>query len=165
LEFGAFLLITYLFIYYGSTNGLQTIAANPAGAAQRLESNLANTNLGSSVAGAGDLNGDGYADSVVGAQQYDTNGQTDNGAVFVYYGGASGGTAENNEGAVFVYYGSATGLQKSVDLTMAGAAQRLESNQANAAMGSSVAGAGDLNGDGYADLAGQFALLSPTAGR
>jgi len=37
------------------------------------------------VASAGDVNGDGYADVIVGAKDYD-NGQTDEGAAFVFYG-------------------------------------------------------------------------------
>ena len=41
---------------------------------------------------AGDVNGDGYADVIVGAPLYD-NGQTDEGRAFVYYGNAAGGLA------------------------------------------------------------------------
>ena len=40
-----------------------------------------------SVAGAGDVNGDGYADVIVGAYRYD-DGQTDEGAAFVFLGSA-----------------------------------------------------------------------------
>jgi hypothetical protein len=42
------------------------------------------------VAGAGDVNGDGYADVIVGAPLYD-NGQSDEGAAFVFLGGNSSG--------------------------------------------------------------------------
>jgi hypothetical protein len=41
------------------------------------------------VSSAGDVNGDGYSDVVVGAKYYD-NGQTNEGAAFVYHGSASG---------------------------------------------------------------------------
>ena len=41
------------------------------------------------VAGAGDVNGDGYADVIVGAPLYE-NGQTDEGAAFVFLGNSSG---------------------------------------------------------------------------
>jgi hypothetical protein len=81
--------------------------------------------MGISVAGAGDVNGDGYSDVIVGAYQYD-NGETD-------------------EGAAFVHHGSATGISTT-------AATTLENNQAGARMGISVAGAGDVNGDGYSDV-------------
>ena len=77
------------------------------------------------MATAGDVNGDGYADVIVGAPFYD-NGQTD-------------------EGRAFVYHGSAGGLSGS-------AAWTAESDQAGASFGLSVATAGDVNGDGYADV-------------
>ena len=77
------------------------------------------------MATAGDVNGDGYADVIVGAPIYD-NGQTD-------------------EGTAFVYYGSASGLSTTANWTA-------ESDQASAWFGYSVATAGDVNGDGYADV-------------
>ena len=89
------------------------------------ESNQANAWFGYSVATAGDVNGDGYADVIVGASNYD-NGQTD-------------------EGRAFVYHGSAGGLSATPNWTA-------ESNQASARFGYSVATAGDVNGDGYADV-------------
>ena len=77
------------------------------------------------MATAGDVNGDGYADVIVGAPNYD-NGQTD-------------------EGRAFVYHGSASGLSTTANWTA-------ESDQASAYFGYSVATAGDVNGDGYADV-------------
>lgn len=44
--------------------------------------------------GAGDFNGDGFPDIVVGARQYDTGGQQDAGKVVVYYGPAFAATAQ-----------------------------------------------------------------------
>jgi len=107
------------FVYHGSSTGL---SGSPAWTA---ESNQANAWFGWSVSGAGDVNGDGYADVVVGAYTYD-NGQTD-------------------EGRSFVYLGSASGLAGSPAWTA-------ESDQAGASAGYSVATAGDVNGDGYADV-------------
>lgn len=106
------------FVYYGSASG---IVASPT----ILEGNQANAHFGYAVAGAGDVNGDGYADIILGSSYYD-NGET-------------------NEGAVFVYQGSASGIGASP-------AALLEMNQAEANFGDSVAGAGDVNGDGYADI-------------
>ena len=60
----------------------------------------------------------------------------------------NGGSAEGAgfaEGAAFVFLGSAAGI---ADGNPATAAAQLESNQADARLGWSVAGAGDVNGDG-----------------
>jgi hypothetical protein len=94
-----------------------------------LQSNQAGAQLGLPVAGAGDVNGDGYADVIVGAYVYDA-GETDEGAAFVFLGGATG-VASGDPGT---------------------AAATLQSNQVGALLGSSVAGAGDVNGDGFADV-------------
>ncbi len=81
--------------------------------------------FGAAVSTAGDVNGDGYADVVVGAP-YFTNGQDD-------------------EGAVRLYLGSVSGLDSSYD-------NHDEGNSTGAQFGRSVAVAGDVNGDGYADI-------------
>ncbi len=107
------------YVYLGSATGLST---SPAWTA---ESDQAYAHFGVSVASAGDVNGDGYSDVVVGAPLF-SNGQTD-------------------EGRAFAYLGSATGLSPS-PTWMA------ESDQANAELGTSVASAGDVNGDGYGDV-------------
>ena len=50
--------------------------------------------MGSAVATAGDVNGDGYAEVVVGAPYYETSApEADEGQAFVYYGNASLGVA------------------------------------------------------------------------
>ena len=74
----------------------------------------------------GDLNGDGYSDIAVGCIQYMDG--------------------EWSEGAVFLWYGSPTGPNP------AGPDWIVQSNQAVALLGSSVALSGDINGDGYNDL-------------
>ena len=79
------------------------------------------TQLGKSVASAGDVNMDGYADVVVGAPT------TGAGSAYVYLGGAG---ATFNSTADGTLTGAATGDQ----------------------FGFSVAPAGDVNGDGYADI-------------
>jgi hypothetical protein len=82
--------------------------------------------FGWDVAGAGDVNGDGYDDLVVGANLYD-DGSTDEGGAFVYLGGASGPASTPDWQA--------------------------ESEQASADFGIAVAGVGDVDGDGYDDIA------------
>ncbi len=107
------------YVYLGSDAGLST-SANWI-----VECNQAHASFGHSVATAGDVNGDGYSDVIIGAPSYD-KGQTD-------------------EGAAFVYLGSSTGL--SVVVAWTG-----ESNQSAALFGDSVGTAGDVNGDGYSDV-------------
>jgi hypothetical protein len=75
------------------------------------------------------VNGDGYADVLVGAARYSA-GNSEEGAAFLFLGGASG-IADGNPST---------------------AATQLEANQSNAHLGSSVAGIGDANGDGYGDV-------------
>ncbi len=53
------------------------------------ESDQYATSFGLSIGAAGDVNGDGYADLLVGAHQY-ANGTTDEGAAFAWYGSESG---------------------------------------------------------------------------
>jgi len=115
------------FVFLGSAAGI--VGGDPTTAAAQLESDQANAEFGASVAGAGDVNGDGYADVLVGAPEYDA--------------------AQTDEGAVFVFLGSAAGIASGGPAT---AAVQLESGQAGAYLGISVAGAGDVNGDGYADI-------------
>jgi hypothetical protein len=80
--------------------------------------------FGDSVSSAGDVNGDGYCDVIVGTPKKDTSG-VDFGKAYVYYGGAS--------------------MNNGPDVTMAGEA-------AYDYFGTSVSSAGDVNGDGYCDV-------------
>jgi hypothetical protein len=96
--------------------------------------NQENAAFGHSVASAGDVNGDGFDDVVVGAP-WSSDGQT-------------------NEGLAYLYLGSPSGLKKTASWTA-------ESDQANAAFGYSVASAGDVNGDGFDEVVvGAFAYVS-----
>ncbi len=108
-----------VFVYLGSPSGISSIASWTA------ESNQAGAKFGSSIASAGDINGDGIRELLVGAGLYD-NGETD-------------------EGRVFLYLGSAAGLNLN-------SIWSADSNQANAHFGTSVSSAGDVNGDGHDDV-------------
>jgi hypothetical protein len=168
-----------VFVWYGRNAGIDSGAVCP------IISFQPNSEFGFAVSEAGDLNGDGFGDIIVGAPLFD-NGQSDEGAAFLYYGSITGLTAplviesdqenaelgksvakagdvngdgfddlvigvvyysngELYEGAAFVFYGSSSGVDKNVKTT-------LEINQANAWFGRAVDGAGDVNGDGYEDV-------------
>ncbi|TPW04990.1 MAG: FG-GAP repeat-containing protein, partial [bacterium] len=72
------------------------------------------------------MNGDGFSDVIVGAPHFSNNGQT-------------------NEGWAYLYQGSATGLSPTANWTT-------QSNWVGAVFGTSVATAGDVNGDGFSDV-------------
>ena len=84
---------------------IDPLAQSPAWTA---ESNQSEDYFGWSVASAGDVNGDGYSDVIVGARAYD-NGETDEGRAYVYHGSATGlstsyaWTAESNQ--IDAYFG------------------------------------------------------------
>ncbi len=106
-------------LFYGSAGGLSaTLGWSAVGGQEEAR-------LGAAVSTAGDLNGDGLSEVIIGAPYYD-GGVTD-------------------EGAAFVFFGSAGGL---------GAAPRWTStgNQQYAQFGAAVGAAGDVNGDGYGDV-------------
>src|SRR5262249_19766769 len=63
---------------------------NPNGPDWQGESNQRIAWYGYEVGPAGDVNGDGYDDAVVGAYRYDANGMTDSGKAWLYYGGPDG---------------------------------------------------------------------------
>jgi hypothetical protein len=76
------------FVFLGSASGIAS--GNPSTAAAQLESNQAYLELGTSVAAAGDVNGDGYADVIVGANLYNAGEGFAEGAAFVFLGGGDG---------------------------------------------------------------------------
>jgi hypothetical protein len=168
------------FIYQGSKDGLNPIPVSV------LESNQGDAWMGSAVAPAGDVNGDGFSDVLVGSYAFD-NGQKDEGSVFVWYGRADGtntlgqelngyqdycsfgqsvanagdvngdgfddvivgaygyNSGQPNAGAAYIYYGSSQGINLN---TVA----KIENVPGSGGLGYSVAGAGDVNGDGYDDV-------------
>lgn len=89
----------------------------------------ANDYAGYSVAGAGDVNGDGYDDILIGAPGRTAWTGASAGAAYLIYGGASLGS-----------------------MALSGADVRIHGEAAGDQAGFDVAGAGDFNGDGYADI-------------
>ena len=180
------------FVYDGSAAGLGRTPSWTAGWDQTL------AQFGYSVGTAGDVNGDGFDDVIVGCPDC-RHGERDEGSAFVYYGSASGpaiepgwivqsdqaeallglavGTAgdvngdgfddvivgcphcrngQYQEGLAFVYQGSSVGLSTTPDWT---------ADQGGGLLGWSVGTAGDVNGDGYADvIVGAPAYSNPQFG-
>jgi hypothetical protein len=108
-----------VYVYHGSAAGLSAFPAWTASGEN------AGDGFGSSVASAGDVNGDGFADLAVGA--------------FWYPGGSW-------QGKAYVFHGAAAGLSPTPDWTAEGEGE-------GDYFGRAVASAGDVDGDGYADLA------------
>ncbi|MCE3288063.1 MAG: hypothetical protein K0R83_75 [Caulobacter sp.] len=90
--------------------------------------------LGRSVAGAGDIDGDGYDDIIVGAEKADPNG--------------------SNSGAAYVIYGKADGFSATINVSSLDGLNgfRLEGAGLTAYAGGGVSSAGDINGDGFDDV-------------
>jgi VCBS repeat-containing protein len=162
--------------------------------------NLSGTFLGSSVAGAGDVNGDGLADVIIssGASTYVLFGTTDptnidlrnltavaprgftiqgagavagagdvNGDGFadLILGDPSGTVANPGPGNSYVVFGksSITAVQLS-DVAAGSGGFVITGQCVNDASGASVASAGDVNGDGLADLIVGAPTSDPAAG-
>jgi hypothetical protein len=99
------------------------------------ESNQRVAWYGYEVGPAGDVNGDGYDDAVVGAYRYDAR--------------------RSDEGKAWLYYGTPTGLDTTAGWTV-------EGSWPGAMLGHSVSTAGDVNADGYDDIV--IGVPSPTGG-
>jgi hypothetical protein len=146
--------------------------------------------LGISLASAGDVNGDGYGDLIVGAMfsyaAEPIDGGVGVGRAYVYYGGPDGltsaaptalsaragvagfgvsvstagdvnrdgyadvivgGYSAGGSGRAYLFTGGPNGIATTPAVTLSGP------NDAKAAFGVNVAGVGDINGDGFADVA------------
>ncbi len=104
-------------VYRGGPNGV----SNANG--MTLAGPEITSSFGAAVAGAGDVDGDGYADVIVGAPN-----------------------ANAGAGAAYVYFGGPTMLARGPSITIPGP------DVAFGGFGSVLAFAGDVNGDGFADL-------------
>jgi hypothetical protein len=110
----------HVYLYAGSTSGFPASNVVPT---NTLTGPSTGSAFGSSVASAGDINGDGYSDLIIGA-----------------YGVA------NATGAVYIYLGGPGGLASTAAAVVSGP------DGSGGSFGQSVASAGDVNGDGYADV-------------
>jgi VCBS repeat-containing protein len=123
------------FVVFGKTDGtkveLSDIEAGTGGFV--INGVLAQDNSGRSVSSAGDVNGDGFDDLIVGAVYDDPNGS---------YSGAS-----------FVVFGKTDGTKVELSAVEAGTGGFVINGvSATDFSGRSVSSAGDVNGDGFDDL-------------
>jgi len=164
------------FVYLGSDAGPSATADTT------LDGPASASHFSGSVSAAGDVDGDGYDDALVGAHGYSSS----TGVAYVYQGGSGGlsttadttlsGPASSSyfgwatagagdvdgdgyddvvvgaygvsssTGAAYVYLGSSTGVDTTPATTLGGAS-------ASDSFGFSVAGLGDVDDDGYGDVA------------
>ncbi|MBK9225887.1 MAG: FG-GAP repeat protein [Ignavibacteria bacterium] len=160
------------YIYFGGSSMNNIADVNMAG-------ENSNDNFGYSVSGAGDVNGDGYQDVICGAYGYNSDfGRAyiyfgsvtmDNvadvsmygGAFLDYFGASVSNAGDVNDdgysdvivgaygynsltGRAYIFYGGAS-MNSIPDVTMTG-------ETTNNVFGYSVSEAGDVNGDGFADV-------------
>ncbi len=120
-------------LYGAATPARLDLATLPASQGFRIDGAAASDGSGVSVSGAGDVNGDGRDDVIVGATGADNNGRASSGSSYLIYGAAS---------------------QANLDLAAMTTSQgfRIDGAAANDQLGSSVSGAGDINGDGRDDV-------------
>jgi Ca2+-binding RTX toxin-like protein len=125
------------YVIFGSEVGLPetiTLSALDGTNGFRMTGEYAEGRLGLSVSSAGDVNGDGIDDLIVGARDADANG--------------------NNSGAAYVVFGKSGGFTANLDLsTLNGTTGfQISGEAADDGAGVSVSSAGDVNDDGFDDL-------------
>ncbi len=116
------------FLILGRTSDWEGVAALTDAAAS-FYGETSFSFAGRTLAGTGDLDGDGYGDLLIGAQGYPSNDQT---------------------GRIYLFEGSATGTGYGTPVSSADAS--FDGEVVGDLAGRSVAGAGDVDGDGLSDF-------------
>jgi hypothetical protein len=125
------------YVVFGNASGFDAtlaLSSLDGGNGFEIDGVSAGDYSGLPVAPAGDVNGDGFADIIIGARVADPNG--------------------SNSGASYVVFGNALGLGATVDLSSLDGTNgfRIDGVAASDYSGRSVASAGDVNGDGFDDV-------------
>jgi hypothetical protein len=123
-----------VYVFYGHGGSFSDIDVSKLSADQgfKIHGVTEGDNTGAAVSAIGDVNGDGYADLLI---------------------GAPGNVVENDPGTAYVIYGHDGGFGN-IDLKNLDSSQgfKLEGLSFAGNAGYAVSGGGDINGDGYADL-------------
>ena len=125
------------YVVFGKASGfgpIVNLSALDGSNGFRLDGENEGDQSGSSVSSAGDFNGDGYDDLIIGAKLADNNG--------------------DDSGASYVVFGKASGFDATMDLSALDGSNgfRLDGENPGDESGYSVSSAGDVNGDGYDDV-------------
>jgi hypothetical protein len=119
------------YVVFGTDQGFPATIDLASDADVTIQGVAPGDSSGGSVRGAGDVNGDGLDDLLIGAEGVDPNGRYDAGASYVVFGAVDlSGTIDLATDADLIIEGAATGDHS----------------------GHSVSGAGDVDGDGIDDL-------------
>jgi hypothetical protein len=140
------------YVLFGKASGFAAsinVASLSGANGFKIAGEFADDFLGSAVSGAGDVNGDGFGDLVIGARTADRGGLSDS-------------------GSAYVVFGKRTGFAATFDLSTLTGTNGFEipGHEADAQLGTSVSRAGDLNADRFADilLGGDSASPGGTSG-
>ncbi|MEH1866202.1 MAG: tandem-95 repeat protein, partial [Nostoc sp.] len=125
------------YVVFGSSNGFGASLnlSSLDGSNGFVINGIDNDNSGGSVSSAGDINGDGFDDLIIGASSASPNGQLFAGSSYVVFGSSNG-------------FGASLNLS-SLDGSNGFVINGIDSRDYS---GSSVSSAGDINGDGFDDL-------------
>ncbi len=131
------------FVVFGKADSAEVRLGDLGAGGFQIRGAIAGDQAGGAVSAAGDVNGDGYDDILVGAR-FDDTGGTNNGAAFVVFGGPGSSDVELS--------------------TLGAAGLRIIGERPADNAGWSVSALGDLNADGLDDFSVSARNADPRAG-